>query len=305
MGYEYTIAVQNLNKGRTIERSLRSILDQIDDRFEVVVVDDGSTDNSLDILDKLADEYENLRYYVEDNNNLAEARNSTFEKASAEFIVFPLDTDDQYDDGIIDFVEVYRQIEQQVNFEFFLNGDGINVVSRDVLLDVPHRSLGYGEDKDLWRRIAAKYEIIWIDHEPFRHQIGYSRDLWERMKVTFEESVVQLRSGVPLRSYLNWYFSTLHRDDGVDQNIHPKLAVFKLLVGVPAYLMAWRRGLYTPPSAYARMGEVEKERYEHTLTLSEIEQEYGIEINRDKLSPAGRRIFNDVNQAEATPSHSR
>jgi len=294
MGYEYTIAVQNLNKGQTIERSLRSILDQIDDRFEVVVVDDGSTDSSLDVLAKLADEYESFRYYVEDNDNLAEARNSTFEKASGEFIVFPLDTDDQYDDGIVDFVEVYREIEQQVSFEFFLKGDGINVVKRDILLDVPHRSLGYGEDKDLWRRIAAKYEIIWIDHEPFRHQIGYFRDIQERMKVTFEESVVQLRSGVSLRSYLNWYFSTLRCDDEIYQNISPKLAAFKLLIGAPAYLTAWRRGLYTPPGAYADMGKLEKERHERTLTLSEIEQEYQIEVDRNKLSPAGRRIFSDI-----------
>lgn len=301
MECEYTIAVQNLNKGRTIERSLRSILDQIDERFEVVVVDDGSTDGSLGVLETLAGEYERLRYYVEDNANLAEARNSTFEKADGEFVVFPLDTDDQYDDGIVDFVEVYRQIERQVDFDFFFKGDGINVVRRDVLLDVPHRSLGYGEDKDLWRRIAARYEILWIDHEPFRQQIGYFRDRHERMTVTFEESVVQLQSGIALRSYLTWYLCMLRRDDGVYGTVSPKLAAFKLLVGLPAFLTAWRRGLYPPPIAYAQMGELERERHERTRTLSEIEREYGVEIDRDRLSAAGRRIFADAEQPEPMP----
>ncbi|QIO24129.1 glycosyltransferase family 2 protein [Haloarcula sp. JP-L23] len=63
----------------TIEESLTSIISQLDDEFEVLVVDDGSTDGSLDILASLADIHKQLRYVVRDHSNLAEARNTSFE----------------------------------------------------------------------------------------------------------------------------------------------------------------------------------------------------------------------------------
>ena len=59
----YSICIANLNMEKTIEVCLRSVLDQIDQRFEVIVVDDGSTDNSVNILKKLSNEYINLRIF--------------------------------------------------------------------------------------------------------------------------------------------------------------------------------------------------------------------------------------------------
>ena len=44
----------------TLDISLKSVLDQIDDRFEVIVVDDGSTDTSLNILYRIKS-YKQLR----------------------------------------------------------------------------------------------------------------------------------------------------------------------------------------------------------------------------------------------------
>ena len=46
----YSICIANLNMEKTVEVCLRSVLDQIDQRFEVIVVEDGSTDNSVNIL---------------------------------------------------------------------------------------------------------------------------------------------------------------------------------------------------------------------------------------------------------------
>ena len=48
--------------GDTLDASLRSIICQIDSTFEIIVVDDGSTDNSLKVLESLQLEFPSLRY---------------------------------------------------------------------------------------------------------------------------------------------------------------------------------------------------------------------------------------------------
>lgn len=48
-GPKYTVVVCNLNMSATVERAVESILSQVDDDYEVLVVDGGSTDGSLEI----------------------------------------------------------------------------------------------------------------------------------------------------------------------------------------------------------------------------------------------------------------
>ena len=79
----YSIAVCNLDQAATLRESLTSILRQITREYEVVVVNDGSTDGSLDILEDLSRTHEKLRYVVGDNNNIAEARNQSYREARA------------------------------------------------------------------------------------------------------------------------------------------------------------------------------------------------------------------------------
>ena len=58
---KYSICVCNYNMADTINAALTSVLDQIDDNYEVLVVDDGSTDNSVEIIKVLQKKYNNLR----------------------------------------------------------------------------------------------------------------------------------------------------------------------------------------------------------------------------------------------------
>ena len=53
MLYKYSICICNYNMGRTIEIALKNILDQLNSEFEVILVDDGSTDKSIEIVKKL------------------------------------------------------------------------------------------------------------------------------------------------------------------------------------------------------------------------------------------------------------
>lgn len=284
---QYTVAMINLNNYGQIETSLRSILDQLDSRFEVVVVDDGSTDGSLEVLSMLKTEYDQLRLVHGDNDNRAEARNESFRASRGEYILKSMDTDDEYDEGILDFVEVFEQLNEQIEGDFYLKGDSINIAPRRLLLEYPYRSVGYGEDKDLWRRLFAEDKIIWLDHDPFYNVLREEYGTTDIMLINMSMTIVEFRSGVTFRSFFPYTLARVSDD--------PKLSIYRLLISPLCYLIALRRGRYPPPAPeYRQMGAVETAIEKHSMTLAEIESEYDVQIDRDALSPHGEQIFYDV-----------
>lgn len=276
----YTVSVCNYNMAGTLERSLRSILDQVDDRFEVLVVDDGSTDGSIGILESLSAEFDGLRYVVSDNDNVGAARAEGVRRANGEYVLTQMDADDVYDEGVLDFVTVYHELERGIDREFYLNGHGINVAPRSLLLDIPYRSLGYGEDRDLWRRLLAADALVRLDHEPFNESVGYDRGLRDRVAVTYEITEVEFRSGVTFESFLR------------DRLRSPSpRSLLQLAFAPVAFANAVRAGRYEQPPGFERMGALDDATAAARRTLPELEAELGIEVDRTALSPAGRRIF--------------
>lgn len=76
-----------------LEESIRSILNQTFNDIEVVCVDDGSTDNSLSILNKLSDDDSRLKVHTQENQGASVARNNALKKVSGDYIYF-FDADD-------------------------------------------------------------------------------------------------------------------------------------------------------------------------------------------------------------------
>lgn len=87
-----SVVIPLYNKEKTIEQSLRSVLQQKGCDFEVVVVDDGSTDSSVEQVQKIDDA--RIRFFSKVNGGPGSARNLGAEKAQGEWIVF-LDADDE------------------------------------------------------------------------------------------------------------------------------------------------------------------------------------------------------------------
>lgn len=86
-----TIPVYNVSK--YLSRCLDSIFKQDFEDFEVICVNDGSTDNSLDILKSYAEKYPQMKIVIQENQGLSVARNTGMEKACGKYIMF-VDADD-------------------------------------------------------------------------------------------------------------------------------------------------------------------------------------------------------------------
>lgn len=81
------------NVERYVEACMQSIAAQDDDNFEVIVINDGSTDKSLEIVEAQAERLKNVRILSQENRGLGGARNAGVNASAGSFVVF-VDSDD-------------------------------------------------------------------------------------------------------------------------------------------------------------------------------------------------------------------
>ena len=88
-----SIIIPVYNAFSTIERVVDSIISQNVDNYEVILVDDGSTDGSAGVCDKIAARYPAFRCIHQPNAGVSAARNRGLQETAGDFIAF-LDADD-------------------------------------------------------------------------------------------------------------------------------------------------------------------------------------------------------------------
>jgi len=89
-----SVIIPLYNKERAIECTINSVLKQTYADFELIVVDDGSNDNSANIVTGIALKDKRITYIYKKNGGVSSARNFGLSKANGEWIVF-LDADDE------------------------------------------------------------------------------------------------------------------------------------------------------------------------------------------------------------------
>ena len=87
-----SVVIPAYNSGKYLDRALRSVLAQTRTVDEIIVVDDGSTDNTHDVVREYDDQ---VRYIYQDNVGASAARNTGIRTAKYEWIAF-LDADDEW-----------------------------------------------------------------------------------------------------------------------------------------------------------------------------------------------------------------
>ena len=103
---KFSIIVPVYNTEKYLEKCLYSVFKQDFKDYEVVVVNDGSTDNSEKIIETYGKKYENLKYFFKENGGLSSARNYGVLKSSGDYLLF-LDSDDFYSEGFLKELSKY------------------------------------------------------------------------------------------------------------------------------------------------------------------------------------------------------
>lgn len=105
-----SVIVPVFNVAKYLEKCVQSVISQNYPHIEIILVDDGSNDESPQICDYFAKEYPNVYVIHQLNSGLSNARNVGIEAASGDYIMF-LDGDDFWDDSnaIFRIVERLRE----------------------------------------------------------------------------------------------------------------------------------------------------------------------------------------------------
>lgn len=88
-----SVIIPVYNAGDKINRCVESILNQPFKDLELILVDDGSTDDSLLRCNQFANQHENIRCFHKSNGGPSSARNLGLEKVNGEWVSF-IDSDD-------------------------------------------------------------------------------------------------------------------------------------------------------------------------------------------------------------------
>lgn len=94
----FSIILPVYNAQAFIETTITNVLSQSYPNFELIVVDDGSTDDSWEICETFCQKDKRVKAFHKQNGGASSARNYAIEKASGNYVVF-CDADDEVKDG--------------------------------------------------------------------------------------------------------------------------------------------------------------------------------------------------------------
>ncbi len=197
---KFSIIIPLYNKARYVSNTINSVLSQSYENFEVIIVNDGSTDNSLEVVSNFKDE--RIKVFTKQNGGVSSARNYGIQKASYPYIAF-LDADDLWEKSFLSeiklMIEKYPEasvfctnyasyyptgkilinnvkgtIPEGVWDDYFkvaIKGNNIIWTSaccirKKVFLDVGcfNESYSMGEDLEMWFRLGLKYQFAYSDN---------------------------------------------------------------------------------------------------------------------------------------------
>jgi len=144
-----SIIIPIYNSGKELERLLKSVQNQSFTDYEVIMIDDGSCDNSAEICKKFSQNDERFKYFYQENKGVSIARNNGLKNAKGDYITF-LDADDVIDS---DYLKV-------------LTSEDADIVVCDVVVEVDGKEKRHFVDdeldlnKDEAMNLLLKREII-------------------------------------------------------------------------------------------------------------------------------------------------
>lgn len=103
---KFSIIIPVYNRENFLDKCLNSILKQTYSNYEVIIVNDGSTDNSEKIINKFTKIDNRFKLYNKNNTGVADTRNYGVSKTNGDYILF-LDSDDFYETDLLNILNNY------------------------------------------------------------------------------------------------------------------------------------------------------------------------------------------------------
>lgn len=142
-----SVIIPVYNVERYLKECIDSVLCQSYKKYEIILIDDGSTDSSPEICDEYVSEYENIRVIHKENKGLSHTRNEGLTVANGEYVYF-LDSDDYIDSNA--FAMLIEAIEKENSDFLFFDSWSFEDAQRN--FNIPQKYIRkkcYGTDSGL------------------------------------------------------------------------------------------------------------------------------------------------------------
>lgn len=203
-----SVIVPIYNVEKYLNKSLDSLVNQTLEDIEIILVNDGSTDNSQSIIDKYKSEYpDKIISLQKTNGGMSDARNYGLEFATGEYISF-IDSDDYVDKNMLE--AMYKKAKEKDYEIVYCNTNIVypnNILKKQAELTTSTESLSLSDKKDL---ILNCYPVVWnkIYKKDFLLNVDLEEDGLFKKDVWFEDArmLYKLIPNTTSSAYVDGYF---------------------------------------------------------------------------------------------------
>lgn len=236
----FSVVIPLYNKETCIKKTIQSVLDQICQDFEIVVVNDGSTDNSAQVVEAIDDT--RIRLIDQQSTGVSAARNRGIQEASYDWVAF-LDGDDLWEKKHLQeissmmkkfpneklFATSFEYSDKRPKFRKLRSEPVFRIENyfREAIKEslmwtsivVVHKScidrvggfnekLNRGEDLDLWARLARDFLIVKSQNVTAVYNVSVSDSL-SKGKSVYSRSILSIIELRGLKSFERKYFKKM------------------------------------------------------------------------------------------------
>lgn len=220
-----TVIIPCYNAERTLERCLTSVVHQAYDNLEIILVDDGSTDNSSKIYESFQEKDSRIKILRQDNSGVSKARNIGVKAAAGDYLCF-VDSDDWVEPEYCS--ELYQILNEEnadiAIIEASYENENGNIVfhkatSEEKVLDGKEALSMLLEDNVIQSHPWGKlYKTLFLKNVNFPENLKCYEDYSTLFKV-FDKAQKVVKSNKKLYHYIQ-------HDDSLSHNLSPETAYY-------------------------------------------------------------------------------
>lgn len=184
----FSIVIPVFNSSSKLNKCIDSVIAQLSDNDEIIIINDGSTDDSENICKEYIDKYTQIKYLYKQNGGVSSARNLGIQESSNDWIIF-LDSDDEL---LYNFLKNLRDIIEVDDYDWIM-----------------WSSLVVNDTDNL---PFIKFDNLVVDKNDFfkfYNLIPYMGMVWAK---AYKRTLLK-NDGISFRKYLDWGEDTVFNID--------------------------------------------------------------------------------------------
>lgn len=239
----FSVILPTFNRADFLTESILSVIAQTYNNWELIIVDDGSTDNTKKLVNKYCEIDYRIKYFYQENSERSAARNFGTSKAKGNWVCF-LDSDDKFHKSHLEefhklitennfqeglyFCDVKNIVIQRKNFKHLINLEDkieflllnsfatpqacipIGVINKFKF----NENIINGEDRELWIRIVKQFDLYFTnnktllqtEHAKRSINLGLEKEGLETLKLIINQNKNFINKNIQKTVVSNFYF---------------------------------------------------------------------------------------------------